>query len=906
MKLEAKTLDTAFDDTTANLRASELDDAAVAESADRVWQRLLTADLAAAADEPVAVAAPSGPITGCAGYQALIPAYLAGQLPAGRALLFENHTRECVPCRRALKSARTGSPAAATAAPRRVPIAWRWAAAAILILGVGLAGSSLLNLLPTKGESTVVAVDGSLFAVDSHGARGVGIGTVIPHGTTLRTSTEGRAVVRLPDGTLVEMGERAALSVGEKRRETTIALDRGAIIVQAAKQRNKHLYVATGDCMVAVTGTIFSVNHGTKGSRVSVIEGEVHVDQARRKDVLHPGDQVTTSVQLVSVPLSREISWSRDRDSYLRLVAELKGLEQEIRETVNGPERRTSTDLLDQAPASTAVWVALPNLSESLGEAYAIFERRLGESPMLSQWWQEHGGSEIGPHLQMTVAHLHDFGTQLGPEVAVAVLRGTANNDAHEALRAPVAMARITASPAAFATFLDAEIATINGEHPEHAAAVVRIADPLALPAADADTNGEQLMVWIHDDLFLASPSLWALQSTAHALDGSGPSFTTTTFYDRLSTAYGDGIEWLVAADLASLISTAGNDAELVKLGVADAEHLILESESANNRTATQAVFTFSHERRGVVSWLGAPAAMGALDYVTPDATLAAAFIAKEPAAMVDDILTLLAGHDGDALAKLEQFESEHGISLRDDIAGPLGGEVAVALDGPALPTPAWKVVVEVNDRARFDQTVSWAVGELDAALRRDGQGSAALATTTEGGVDFHTVTVTRTNGASTEVHYAHADGYAIFAPAAQLISQAFAAHDSGVNLASSERFTALLPTDGQANLSAVIYAYLAPLAGPLGSLAGGALTAEQQALFTEVGNNAVLGYAYAEADRVTLAATSAGGFFGLDWSSLLSLGGILENGAAAHHGARSAAPAARAKAAPAAAGRAS
>ena len=90
-------------------------------------------------------------IRGCDGFRGLIPAYLAGALTEPRRILFEDHTRECVPCRRALADARRGaaptgaasSGALADATRRRSP-ALRYAIAAGIV-GVMATGAVLLS-----------------------------------------------------------------------------------------------------------------------------------------------------------------------------------------------------------------------------------------------------------------------------------------------------------------------------------------------------------------------------------------------------------------------------------------------------------------------------------------------------------------------------------------------------------------------------------------------------------------------------------------------------------------------------------------------------------------------------------------------------------------------------------------
>ncbi|MEJ2189117.1 MAG: zf-HC2 domain-containing protein, partial [Acidobacteriota bacterium] len=76
------------------IRGQRLDDATVHQVTDRVWKRL---------ENQVAA---RRPLTSCEDFQAEIPALVAGTLPEARALLVADHTRECVPCRRALIEAR--------------------------------------------------------------------------------------------------------------------------------------------------------------------------------------------------------------------------------------------------------------------------------------------------------------------------------------------------------------------------------------------------------------------------------------------------------------------------------------------------------------------------------------------------------------------------------------------------------------------------------------------------------------------------------------------------------------------------------------------------------------------------------------------------------------------------------
>jgi hypothetical protein len=113
---------------------------------------------------------------------------------------------------------------------------------------------------------------------------------------------------------------------------------------------------------VSVTGTVFSVNSGIKGSRVAVLQGAVQVVHSGIHTMLHPGDQMTTSDNLAPASLEQQFSWSPDREKYVGLLAELAMVEHRIGQ-IPFPQPRYSSDLLPRVPADTLLYITQPGLS---------------------------------------------------------------------------------------------------------------------------------------------------------------------------------------------------------------------------------------------------------------------------------------------------------------------------------------------------------------------------------------------------------------------------------------------------------------------------------------------------------------------------------------------------------------
>ena len=243
--------------------------------------------------------------------------------------------------------------------------------------------------------------------------------------------------------------------------------------------------------------------------------------------------------------------------------------------------------------------------------------------------------------------------------------------------------------------------------------------------------------------------------------------------------------------------------------GLDGLRYLVLERKVVADESQTQAVLAFAGARRGIASWLAAPAPMGALDFVSPYAQGAAAFVFKGPALVFDDLVGLIAiGRLRRPRDELARLESKLDLSLREDLAATLGGEFALALDGPLLPTPAWKLVVEVYDPARLQSSLELLVtpGERRGGERGAARPPARVRAGGRGDVSFPAAASCPSSCTTPSP-----DGYLVAAPSRALVMQAIRTRESGETLGRSARFRALFPPDRDAHVSGLVYQNMGP-----------------------------------------------------------------------------------------------
>ncbi len=703
----------------------------------------------------------NAPVAACAEFRPEFGAYLSGALAGGRRVLLEDHVSRCSTCRTAL--AEIKGQRRVIAMPQRSASRWpRWgalAAAAALVLSSLYLGRDTIDawMAPGGARATVVAASGGVYAVPGGTLQP---GAAIREQERVRTGPGAHAVLRLADGSTVDVNERTELFVTAAWSGQAIHLQRGDVIVQAAKQRRGHLRVLTRDSIATVKGTVFAVSAGMAGSVVSVVEGAVSVNQPGRQLVLSPGQQAASNPALVTT-VADAVSWSPDADEYLQLLTSFVKIERQMGD-VSGPWR-TSSALLSYVPSGTFVYGSLPNPGGKIGQGLEAAEQQALENAAFRAWWS----SDTGLELRRIVDGVRTVSALLGEEV-VFFVASTGSRD-----EVPIVMARVLGDQrTALATALEGLFAEAGESAPAYS---------------------------VSDTLMVISDSPSHLSWALSQLGGGAGSPFAAAIADR----YRHGVGWLISVDAASVsrMASAGDAPPIELANMMGVKFLFLEQRSSGGAEENAITLTFQGARSGMASWLADGGSGGAAEYLPADALVAGYASMREPKQLFQEFTTLVASRQESSQGDLAKLEEKLGAGFVANLTAAMGTEAAFAFQGFSVNGPTWVVVALTNDPAVIDNSIARLVDTANAELPLDGQQERLVLG--QEGAGGRTWTTLKSGSLPFGVTWTYDGGYLVAASDRATAERAIATRNGGAALIWSPAFQGQLPASAGIHPSA-------------------------------------------------------------------------------------------------------
>jgi hypothetical protein len=734
-----------LDRALQQMRQESVDDATLDTARARVWNEVTSAAGA-----------------GCAEFRPDFRAYHSGALGGSRRVLLDDHLSRCAACRGAMAELR--GERRVIPMPQRSSSRWtRWgtvAAAAALVLALLYAGRGTIDamLAPGGPRATVVSAEGGLYRLPGEALQA---GAAIAEGEVVRTGPGAHAVLRLADGSTVDVNERTELFATAAWSGHSIHLRRGDVIVRAAEQRRGNLRVLTRDSIASVKGTVFAVSAGLGGSVVSVVEGSVAVRQPGTDVLLSPGEQAASSPALAS-SIEAAVSWSPDAEEYLVLLGAFATIERQLAENFSS-EQRTTSALLPYLPAGAFVYGAVPNLGGRIGPALALADQQSSENATFGAWWN----SETGQSLRQMVYRLQSVSSLLGDEIVFCA------GSAEPGQEVPIVMARV---------------------QPGSRAELARALDGLF-----ADSGEPALPYSLSDDLMVVSNSpanlTWAL---GHLRQGAGSPFAAA-----IGERYRRGAGWLMGIDAPAVIAIAAeDDAPPVELAaMIGMKYLFLEQRAPAGAEENELTLVFEGTRTGMASWLADAGSGGAAEYLSADALLAGYASMREPWQLFQEFTALMTKTEESFAGSLAEVEEKLGAGFIANLTAAMGTEAALALNGFSVNGPRWVMAALAYNPSVIDSSFQKLVDTFNAELAPDEQDERIVfGQESAGGRMWNTVTA---GGLPFGVTWTYDAGYMVAASDRATAERAIATRNGGSPLVWSPEFQGQLPSSAGIHPSA-------------------------------------------------------------------------------------------------------
>jgi ferric-dicitrate binding protein FerR (iron transport regulator) len=689
----------------------------------------------------------------CAEFREDLHAYLADELSGSRRILVDDHLSRCAGCRALIAEMKGERPIVAM--PRRSSSRWvqrgALAAAAALLLAVVYLGRDAIDgmMAPGGPRATVVSSDGGLYRLP---VGSLEAGAAIGEHESVRTGPGAHAVLQLADGSTVDVNERTELFVTAAWSGQAIHLQRGDIIVKAAKQRRGRLRVLTRDSIAAVKGTVFAVSAGIGGSVVSVVEGSVAVNQPGREVVLSPGEQAA-SIPALASSVAQAVSWSPESESYLQLLGSLVKIEREL---ANLPsELRTQSGLLSYLPAGAIVYGAVPNPGLTIGSALSLAEEQAAQNAAFGAWWN----SETGRLLKEMMDRVQTVNPLLGDEIVFCASVPGLDEPV------PIVMARVQ-----------------SGRRAELAS---------ALGGLFAATGESPASYSVSDELMVVSNSpshvAWAL---AHLGQGAGSPFAAA-----IAERYQRGVGWLFAMDAPPLVAMAsGDDAPPIEFaGMIGMKYLFLEQRAPVGPVENEVTFAFQGARTGMGSWLADAGSGGAAEYLPADALVAGYVSTREPLQLFQELTAHITRSEPGFEQGLAAMDEKLGAGFIQTLTGALGTEAALAVMGLSASGPAWVMASVANNPSVIDSSLQRLAETFNAELGPDEQGKRIVfEQQSVGGRTWSTI---KPGEAPLSITWTYDGGYMVAGSDRASAERAIATRNGGFPLVWSPQFLGQLPS---------------------------------------------------------------------------------------------------------------